>query len=235
MKKIIGNLVVGASVIVGVSWYTLSVVELINISENTIDNKNKITHNTTYDIGNYNHGRDILGANAYYEIKKGAEERRLKEIEEYEKMLAEKAEQERLERVRLEELEKKRLARQKEKEKQVATISRGAVQDYDSDWMTFEATNYTPYCTGCSGVTAVGLDVRKSIYYNNYRIIATDPKVIPMWSLVEVVTPYETFKAVAADTGGAIKGSKIDILVATKEEAYRLGRFNAKVRIIAKK
>lgn len=220
---------------VGVSWYTLSVIELNNISENTIDNKNKVTHNTTYDIENYNHGRDILGANAYYEIKKGAEERRLKEIEEYEKQLAIKAEQERLKRARQEELEKKRLARQKEKEKQVVTISRGTVQEFDSDWMTFEATNYTPYCTGCSGVTAVGLDVRKSIYYNNYRIIATDPKVIPMWSLVEVVTPYETFKAIAADTGGDIKNHRIDILVATKQEAYELGRFNVQIRIISKK
>lgn len=220
---------------VGVSWYTLSVIELNNISENTIDNKNKVTHNTTYDIENYNHGRDILGANAYYEIKKGAEERRLKEIDEYEKQLTIKAEQERLKRARQEELEKKRLARQKEKEKQVAVISRGTVQEFDSDWMTFEATNYTPYCTGCSGVTAVGLDVRKSIYYNNYRIIATDPKVIPMWSLVEVVTPYETFKAIAADTGGDIKNHRIDILVATKQEAYELGRFNVQIRIISKK
>lgn len=64
------------------------------------------------------------------------------------------------------------------------------------------------------------------------RVVATDPSVIPMYSIVEVSTPHETFKAVALDTGGKIKGHKIDILVADKKTAYDLGRHTVYVKVL---
>lgn len=92
------------------------------------------------------------------------------------------------------------------------------------------ATYYTPHCVGCNGITKTGIDVRDSVYTaQGYRIIAADPALIPLGTVVTVKTPYNTFKAVVADTGGSIKGRRIDILVNTKGEAIRKGKVRAKV------
>ena len=98
----------------------------------------------------------------------------------------------------------------------------------------FEATFYTAFCpTGCTGITATGIDVRNTIYHEDKRIIAVDPNVIPLGSTVKVtLVNGDSFEAVAGDTGGAIKGRRIDVLVASRDEAYRLGRMSAKVEII---
>lgn len=90
---------------------------------------------------------------------------------------------------------------------------------------TFNATAYaigddlTP-----STVTANGTNVANTIYSGGRRIIAVDPNVIPMNSVVEVHIPgWEPFTAVAADTGGAINGNKIDLLVGSPSEASNFG------------
>lgn len=99
---------------------------------------------------------------------------------------------------------------------------------------TFEATFYTAFCpTGCTGVTATGVDVSNTIYYEGKRIIAVDPNVIPLGSHVRVTLEDGTsFDAAAQDTGGDIKGNRIDVLVASRDEAYRLGRQSVKVEIL---
>ena len=99
---------------------------------------------------------------------------------------------------------------------------------------TFEATFYTAFCpTGCTGVTATGVDVSNTIYHEGKRIIAVDPNVIPLGSSVKVTLKDGTsFEATAQDTGGDIKGNRIDVLVSSRDEAYRLGRQSAKVEII---
>jgi len=98
---------------------------------------------------------------------------------------------------------------------------------------TFEATFYTAFCpTGCTGVTATGVDVSKSIYHEGKRIIAVDPNVIPLGSHVRVTLADGTsFEATAQDVGGDIRGDRIDILVKTREEAYRLGRQKVRVEV----
>src|SRR5690625_862175 len=109
-------------------------------------------------------------------------------------------------------------------------------EDAATTALSFEATYYTARCDGCSGITATGYDVRSSIYSpEGYRIIAVDPNVITLGSVVRVSYGDEraSFKAVASDTGGDIKGRRIDVLVASKEEAYRLGRTNVSVEILA--
>jgi 3D (Asp-Asp-Asp) domain-containing protein len=92
---------------------------------------------------------------------------------------------------------------------------------------TFEATAYavgdglTP-----STVTANGTDVANSITdASGNRVIAVDPAVIPMNSTVYVELPSgESFYATAADTGSAINGNKIDILMSSPNEAINFGR-----------
>lgn len=99
--------------------------------------------------------------------------------------------------------------------------------------LSIEFTYYVALCdTGCSGVTATGHDVRKSIYYNGMRIVATDPNVIPTYSIIEFVLGGTKVKAIALDTGGAIKGNKIDMLVASQGEAMKMGRNTKSVTII---
>ncbi|RKQ37956.1 LysM peptidoglycan-binding and 3D domain-containing protein [Oceanobacillus halophilus] len=91
---------------------------------------------------------------------------------------------------------------------------------------TVEATAYTAYCNGCSGITATGINLKDN---PNAKVIAVDPNVIPLGSKV-YVEGYG--QAIAGDTGGAIKGNKIDIHVPTKDEAYNWGRRSVQVTIV---
>lgn len=99
---------------------------------------------------------------------------------------------------------------------------------------TFEATQYTANCSGCSGITSQGLDVRNTIYSPaGLRVIAVDPAVISPMSIVRVTfADGQAFKAVAADVGGAINGKEIDILVADRGKALEFGRQDVSIEII---
>ncbi|MBE3568549.1 MAG: DUF348 domain-containing protein [Bacillales bacterium] len=88
------------------------------------------------------------------------------------------------------------------------------------------ATAYTANCSGCSGITATGIKIHSN---SNMRIIAVDPGLIPLGSRV-YVEGYGY--AVAADTGGAIKGNRIDILMPSQSAAAQWGRKQVKVQII---
>lgn len=103
-----------------------------------------------------------------------------------------------------------------------------------SAWQTFEASAYTADCPeGCSGTTATGIDVTGTIYHAGKRIIAVDPSVIALGSTVEIKqADGTTFEAVSLDTGGAIKGAKIDVLVANEADAVQFGRQSVQVRVI---
>jgi 3D (Asp-Asp-Asp) domain-containing protein len=89
-----------------------------------------------------------------------------------------------------------------------------------------EATAYTAGCSGCSGITATGINLNNNPYA---KVIAVDPNVIPLGTQV-YVQGYGY--AVAGDTGGAIKGNKIDIHVPTKEEAYNWGRRTVNITLL---
>lgn len=133
-----------------------------------------------------------------------------------------------------EELEKERLRRQEEKKKQVAVVSRGSKEAF-GQWIQFEATYYGSDCYKCSGKTAYGINVQSTIYHNGLRIIAVDPNVIPLGSIVEVKTPNEAFKAIAGDTGGRINGFIIDVLVESEAASIKYGRHPVQVRILKSK
>lgn len=98
-------------------------------------------------------------------------------------------------------------------------------KDKNNDGKTFtvSSTAYTANCDGCSGMTTTGIDLKKN---PDEKVIAVDPDVIPLGSLVHV----EGYGyAIAGDTGGAIKGKKIDVFVPTKEEATKWGVRTVKV------
>ncbi|MBU8908417.1 G5 and 3D domain-containing protein [Desertibacillus haloalkaliphilus] len=92
--------------------------------------------------------------------------------------------------------------------------------------LTVTATAYTANCSGCSGITATGVNLNQN---RNQKVIAVDPNVIPLGTRVHVEGYGE---AVAADTGGAIKGNKIDVHVPTKTDARNWGRKQVTVTIL---
>ncbi|WP_107951016.1 3D domain-containing protein [Lysinibacillus parviboronicapiens] len=106
------------------------------------------------------------------------------------------------------------------------------VASNQAEWQQFNASYYGSDCTGCSGITATGINVRETIYYHGLRIVAVDPTVIPLGTIVEIKTPYESFRAISADKGGAIKGHKLDILVESERIAARYGRHHVQLRIV---
>lgn len=86
-----------------------------------------------------------------------------------------------------------------------------------------EATAYTPDLNGYgSGYTATGVKAAEGQ-------VAVDPRVIPLGSKV-YVEGYGY--AVATDTGGAIKGNRIDVVIEGMDRAYRFGRRDVKVYIL---
>ena len=92
--------------------------------------------------------------------------------------------------------------------------------------MTVSAAAYTAYCAGCSGTTATGIDLRSN---PNQKVIAVDPSVIPLGSKVWVEGYGE---AIAGDTGGAIKGNKIDVFIPSQGEALQWGRKTITIKVL---
>lgn len=90
--------------------------------------------------------------------------------------------------------------------------------------LIMEATAYSasPAEGTADGITASGTKARRGT-------AAVDPKVIPLGTRLWV----EGYGyAVAEDTGGAIKGMRIDLFVESREEALRFGRKAVRVRIL---
>ena len=91
---------------------------------------------------------------------------------------------------------------------------------------TMQATAYTAECTGCSGITATGINLSAN---PNKKVVAVDPSVIPLGSRVWVSGYGE---AIAGDTGGAIKGNRIDLHYPNKQAANSFGRKTVTVKVI---
>jgi 3D (Asp-Asp-Asp) domain-containing protein len=64
-------------------------------------------------------------------------------------------------------------------------------------------------------------------------IIAADPRILPLGSRVHVQAGAWTGEYLVADTGGAIKGRKIDIWTPSTREAMRFGRRTVKLTVLS--
>ncbi|EMY5508929.1 enterotoxin, partial [Bacillus wiedmannii] len=121
------------------------------------------------------------------------------------------------------------IAKAKEEER-AKEVSKNNIQSVKRE-LTVVATAYTadPSENGTYGgrvLTAMGHDLTVN---PNMRIIAVDPKVIPLGSKVWVEGYGE---AIAGDTGSAIKGNRIDVLMGSKSKAMNWGRQTVKVKIL---
>lgn len=105
--------------------------------------------------------------------------------------------------------------------KRVLTVQATA---YDAGYASTGKNPGDPYY----GITSSGTRVRPGV-------VAVDPKVIPIGSKLYIEsldgkTSYGL--AVAEDTGGAIKGNRIDIYYESRSEALRFGRKTLRVYIL---
>lgn len=89
-----------------------------------------------------------------------------------------------------------------------------------------KAESYSATAYALRGRTASGRNVSKGI-------IAADPRVLPLGSKVRVEAGNWSGEYVVADTGGKIKGKKIDIWVPNNSEATRFGRRTVKVTVLS--
>lgn len=97
--------------------------------------------------------------------------------------------------------------------------------------LTCEATAYdlSPEENGgYAGQSATGVPLDKGV-------IAVDPRVIPLGSRVYIEALDGSWSygfAVAADTGGAIKGNRVDLCYRTQYECIQFGRRKCKVYVL---
>ena len=91
-------------------------------------------------------------------------------------------------------------------------------------YLTVEATAYSYNEPGLSNYTADGTN----LLYDS-KVIAVDPRVIPLGSYVEI-PGYGVYRA--ADTGGAIKGNKIDVHMINLTDVYNFGRRTITIRVL---
>lgn len=88
-----------------------------------------------------------------------------------------------------------------------------------------ESTGYSCAESVNTYFTAMGIDLRQ-----NPQVVAVDPSVIPLGSMVEV-SGYGI--AIAGDTGGAIKGNIVDVHFPTVEQCIQWGRRSVTVTVIS--
>lgn len=98
-----------------------------------------------------------------------------------------------------------------------ANVSRG---DVVIPGEIYSATAYS-----LRGRTASGKPVSRGL-------IAADPRVLPIGTRVRVEAGAWTGEYIVADTGGAVKGRRIDIWTPTSGEAMRFGRRAVKLTIL---
>lgn len=111
-----------------------------------------------------------------------------------------------------------------------ATLNAASFKDRDtnnSKEFYVTATAYTANCFKCSGTTKTGINLLAN---PTIKVIAVDPRVIPLGSRVWV----EGYgNAIAADTGGDIKNNRIDVFIASESKAKQFGVRNVKVKVLS--
>lgn len=95
----------------------------------------------------------------------------------------------------------------------------------------FKASAYCA-CSACcgksTGITASGMKAQ-------YGTVAVDPRVIPLGTRLYIEASDGSFvygECIAADTGGAIKGNKVDLFFPSHSEALSFGRRTVNVYIL---
>lgn len=123
-------------------------------------------------------------------------------------------------KIQAQKLAEKRKKEQEEKEKQ----AQSAPKNVSGRTITMRSTAYTsdPSENGGYSTTAMGTAIR-------YGVAAVDPNVIPLGTRL-YIEGYGYARA--EDTGGAIKGNKIDLVFGSKSQSNSWGRRTVRVTIL---
>ena len=87
-------------------------------------------------------------------------------------------------------------------------------------------TAYVATAYSLRGRTASGRVVSKGL-------IAADPRVLPLGSRVRLEAGNYSGEYLVADTGGAVRGRRIDIWTPTSREAMKFGRRTIKLTVLS--
>jgi len=98
--------------------------------------------------------------------------------------------------------------------------SKAVASDFIVGPQTYSATAYS-----LRGRTASGRPVSRGL-------IAADPAILPLGTRVRVEAGTFSGEYVVADTGGAVRGRRIDIWTPTAREAMRFGRRAVKLTVL---
>jgi 3D (Asp-Asp-Asp) domain-containing protein len=96
----------------------------------------------------------------------------------------------------------------------------------DDNVVAGPTTNYMATAYSLRGRTASGRMVSRGL-------IAADPRVLPLGSRVRLDHPGYSGDYLVADTGGAIRGRRIDIWIPSSREAMRFGRRTVKLTVLS--
>ncbi|HUS11769.1 MAG TPA: 3D domain-containing protein [Pyrinomonadaceae bacterium] len=88
------------------------------------------------------------------------------------------------------------------------------------------ASPYVATAYSLRGRTASGRMVSRGL-------IAADPRVLPLGSRVRLEHPGYSGEYLVADTGGAIRGRRIDIWTPSSREAMRFGKRTVKLTVLS--
>ena len=88
------------------------------------------------------------------------------------------------------------------------------------------ASTYVATAYSLRGRTASGRMVSRGL-------IAADPRFLPLGSRVRLEHPGYSGEYLVADTGGMIRGRRIDIWTPTSREAMRFGRRSVKLTVLS--
>jgi 3D (Asp-Asp-Asp) domain-containing protein len=99
------------------------------------------------------------------------------------------------------------------------------VETKNTEVTTAAGEHYLATAYAFRGKTATGQRVAKGI-------IAADPRVLPMGTRVRLDAGSWSGEYTVADTGGAIRGRKIDVWVPTTREAFSFGRRKVKLTVL---
>ena len=123
-------------------------------------------------------------------------------------------------KIQAQKLAEKRKKEQEEKEKQ----AQSAPKNVSGRTITMRSTAYTsdPSENGGYSTTAMGTAIR-------YGVAAVDPNVIPLGTRL-YIEGYGYARA--EDTGGAIKGNRIDLVFGSKSQSNNWGRRTVRVTIL---
>ena len=89
-----------------------------------------------------------------------------------------------------------------------------------NQYTRFVATAYSVRVTTASGVSV------------NTGIVAADPNVLPIGSVIEMKLGSHSGIYTVLDTGGFIKGNRIDIYLPDYDQALEFGRRQVKIRVL---